>query len=71
MLFDFEISACNDDRVNVRAARPDLPIILATGYCGVMTEQSARELGFSQLMVKPVTASELAVAVHRALHPQS
>jgi len=49
--------------------RPDLPIILTTGYSGAMTEDSTRELGFRELLAKPTTARALGEAVHRALHP--
>ena len=47
--------------------RPQLPIILSTGYSGVMTEDSVKELGFRGLLVKPATARALSEAVHRAL----
>ena len=47
--------------------RPQLPIILSTGYSGMMTEDSVKELGFRGLLVKPATARALSEAVHRAL----
>jgi DNA-binding NtrC family response regulator len=46
-----------------------LPIILTTGYSGVTTEESLRELGFKGLLTKPATARMLAEAIHRALQP--
>jgi signal transduction histidine kinase/DNA-binding response OmpR family regulator len=49
--------------------RPGLPIILTTGYSGIMTEEAMRELGFRELLVKPATSRALGEAVHRALHP--
>jgi PAS domain S-box-containing protein len=51
--------------------RPGLPILLTTGYSGIMTDESVRELGFCALLVKPTTARALGEAVHRALHPDS
>lgn len=48
--------------------QPRLSIILSTGYSGVMTEESVRELGFRGLLVKPTTARALGEAVDRALH---
>jgi len=47
--------------------QPRLPIIIATGYSGVMTPGKARELGFRALLSKPTTAQTLAEAVHRVL----
>ncbi len=49
--------------------RPGLPIILTTGYSGAMTQESARELGFRDLLAKPTTARALGEAIHRTLHP--
>jgi signal transduction histidine kinase/FixJ family two-component response regulator len=48
--------------------QPRLPIILTTGYSLVMTEEKVRELGFRELLVKPVPTRALADAVQRALH---
>jgi CheY-like chemotaxis protein len=50
--------------------KPRLPIILSTGYSGLMTEESVREMGFQALLVKPTTARALGEAVNRALHPE-
>jgi len=49
--------------------QPRLAIILATGYSGIMTTEKARELGFRELISKPITARILGEAVHRVLHP--
>ncbi len=51
--------------------RPELPIILSTGYSGVMTVAKAQELGFRELLSKPNTVQSLSEAVHRALHPEA
>jgi CheY-like chemotaxis protein len=48
---------------------PGLGVILTTGFCGVITDDTARELGFRGLLVKPTTARMLGETVHRALHP--
>jgi PAS domain S-box-containing protein len=50
------------------AIRPGIPIILTTGYSGVMTGDKVRGLGFRELLNKPSTARTLGEAVHRALH---
>jgi signal transduction histidine kinase/DNA-binding response OmpR family regulator len=52
----------------LRQLQPGLPIILTTGYTGVMTDEKVREMGFRELIVKPTTARALGEAVHRALN---
>jgi signal transduction histidine kinase/ActR/RegA family two-component response regulator len=49
--------------------QPHLPIIITTGYSGVMTPGKARELGFQGILTKPCAARTLAEAVHRVLQP--
>ncbi|HSI08369.1 MAG TPA: PAS domain S-box protein [Rariglobus sp.] len=51
--------------------RPDLPIILTTGYTASLTEQRLREQGVRELLLKPHTLQSLGMAVHRALHTQT
>jgi PAS domain S-box-containing protein len=47
--------------------RPDLPVLIATGYGNVMTEERARELGLRPLLYKPFTLSVLGDALADAL----
>ncbi|MEH0021400.1 MAG: ATP-binding protein [Desulfobacter sp.] len=47
--------------------RPEMPIILTTGFSGNLSEAAALEKGFKGLLMKPVGLAELAVAVRRAL----
>ena len=47
--------------------QPRLRMVLATGYSGMLTEESVQELGFRSLVVKPTTARILGEAVARAL----
>ena len=49
--------------------QPRLPIIITTGYSGVMTAEKVRLLGFKELLSKPSTARTLGETVHRVLHP--
>ncbi len=48
--------------------RPGIPIVLITGFAGNLTEKSLREIGFNELLLKPLTMDTLGRAVHRALH---
>ena len=49
--------------------RPGLPLILMTGYSGVMTTERIRGLGFRAILNKPCTMQNLADTVHHALRP--
>ena len=51
----------------LKVLRPDLPIILSTGYSERMTPQGAAELGAACLLMKPYKRHALSVALHDAL----
>jgi CheY-like chemotaxis protein len=51
----------------VRRRRPDLPIVLLSGYSGPILTQQALGAGVSELLKKPVQSRELAAALARAL----
>lgn len=45
--------------------RPELPVILTSGYTASLTLDSARQIGFSDLLMKPNSARSLGEAVFR------
>ncbi len=47
--------------------RPDLPIILCTGYSARMSEEKAMELGIKKYLEKPVEMENLARSVRQVL----
>jgi CheY-like chemotaxis protein len=47
--------------------RPDLPVILVTGYTADLTAESVRALGIQEMLFKPLTLQVLGEAVHRVL----
>ena len=47
--------------------RPDIPIILCTGFSTKITQEKVREMGISHLLMKPISMKELAKAVRTAL----
>ncbi|HSD43341.1 MAG TPA: PAS domain S-box protein [Burkholderiales bacterium] len=51
----------------VRRLRPDLPVVLVSGYSGPILTQQALGAGVSGLLKKPVQSRELAAALARAL----
>jgi PAS domain S-box-containing protein len=50
--------------------RPDIPIILCTGFSEYITEERAKEMGIRELVLKPLMASDLARIIRRALDQQ-
>jgi PAS domain S-box-containing protein len=52
----------------VRRRRPDLPIVLVSGYSGPTVTQQALAAGVSELLTKPVQSREIAITLARVLH---
>ncbi len=51
----------------ILAIRPDIPVILCTGYSRQMSNEKAREIGIRAFVMKPLTQHELANTVRRVL----
>jgi CheY-like chemotaxis protein len=51
----------------LRCIRPDIPIILCTGFSHSIDAERARMLGINAFLMKPLTACELARAIQRVL----
>jgi PAS domain S-box-containing protein len=51
--------------------RPDMPVILCTGYSSVVDEGKAQEMGIRLLIMKPFDKKELARLIRKALDGQS
>lgn len=49
------------------SVRPDLPIILCTGYSESISEERARKIGISGFLMKPTNMTDFAVTVRKAL----
>ncbi|XCN73962.1 MAG: response regulator [Candidatus Electrothrix aestuarii] len=47
--------------------RPDLPIILCTGFSEMMNEEKAKTLGVKEYLMKPVLRNKLSASVWKAL----
>jgi DNA-binding NtrC family response regulator len=48
--------------------RPELPIVLVSGYSGVSLTQGALTAGVSELLTKPLQSREMATTLARVLH---
>jgi len=51
--------------------RPDLPIILCTGFSELINEQKAKAMGIRAFVMKPIVQREMANAVRKALDQPS
>ncbi len=49
------------------AVKPDLPVILCSGYPGAVNEQKARDAGIRRFVMKPVTVGELSRTIQEVL----
>jgi CheY-like chemotaxis protein len=54
----------------LRRIRPDILIILCTGFSHAITAEAARELGMNAFLMKPLGSRDLAQAVRQVLEPQ-
>ena len=50
--------------------RPDLPVILCTGFSETITPQRAKSLGMREFVMKPIVTRQIAAAIRRALDPK-
>ncbi|MBC8457873.1 MAG: response regulator [Deltaproteobacteria bacterium] len=48
--------------------RPDVPIILCTGFCGQNTEENAKEIGIKEFAMKPLMMEDLAKTIRKVLN---
>lgn len=51
--------------------RPGLPVILASGFSGGITEANAKEIGICELLPKPLTVANIAEIIQRTLAARS
>ncbi|MFC1512924.1 transporter substrate-binding domain-containing protein [Thermodesulfobacteriota bacterium] len=47
--------------------KPDMPIVLCTGFSELINEEQAKSLGIREFIMKPIIKKDLAAAVRRAL----
>ncbi|MDD5087265.1 MAG: CHASE4 domain-containing protein [bacterium] len=52
----------------LHAIRPDLPVILITGFSETVTLDNFRQLGIRDLVMKPLVGREMAAAIRRAMN---
>ncbi len=47
--------------------RPDIPIIICTGYSSLLDEKGAKAIGIKQFIMKPLIKKDLAIAIRQTL----
>jgi FixJ family two-component response regulator len=69
MIVDMTMPGLRGDQLTrrMREIRPDLPVILLSGFSELLTEERAEELGLSACLKKPVLRSDLSRAIRKAL----
>ncbi|MEH0018286.1 MAG: ABC transporter substrate-binding protein [Desulfobacter sp.] len=55
----------------ILAIRPDMPVILCTGYSAKVSQKEADAIGVTTFIMKPLDKPELATAVWQALNPDT
>lgn len=53
---------------NLIGLRPDLPIIICSGFSELLTREQALALGVKDYLPKPITKEQLAETLHKVLH---
>ena len=51
----------------VMTIRPDMPVILCTGFSEIIDEEKARETGIKAFVMKPIVMSEIANTIRKVL----
>ncbi|MEN6473640.1 MAG: PAS domain S-box protein [Syntrophaceae bacterium] len=54
----------------LKAIRPDIPIVLSTGLSLGLSEDRISRAGIREMVMKPMSAAELAQAVFKAMYPE-
>ena len=73
VIMDMAMPRMTGDRLarELIAIRPEIPIVLCTGFSDRIDEQQAAELGVKALLLKPVRKRELAALIRRLLDGKS
>ncbi len=57
-----------DMAAEITKVRPDIPIMLASGFMGEWTTHIAQQTGINEIIIKPVNPFNLGATIHRLLH---
>ncbi len=51
----------------IRRVKPDIPIILCTGYSSQIDEKKAQSLGINEFVYKPLVRKDIAILIRKVL----
>jgi len=73
VITDMSMPETNGDILvkNILEIRPELPIILCTGYNPAVNEESASQMGVNAFLLKPLTLKDLAVTIRTVLETRN
>jgi DNA-binding NtrC family response regulator len=57
----------DDLAVELMRVRPDIPVILCSGYSKNMSDARAAEIGIRAFVYKPIVRADLAISVRRVI----
>ncbi len=55
----------------VHIIRPEMPVIMCTGFSEIISKEKIKELGITALLTKPVPVKDFATAIRKALDESS
>lgn len=69
VLSDVRLPVISGDRLarEIRRLRPELPVLLMTGFSSTITQENAHALGVAAVLQKPLGARMLVTAIREAL----
>jgi len=69
VLSDVQLPVIPGDRLaqEIQRLRPDIPVLLMTGFNATLTEENASALGVAAVLPKPIAGRQLVTAVRDAL----
>jgi DNA-binding NtrC family response regulator len=73
VITDMTMPKMTGDRLarKILEIRPDMPIILCTGYSERLTEEQARQIGIKGFAYKPIPINDLAKLIRKVLEEES
>jgi len=73
VITDMTMPVMTGDRlaVEIKKIRPDIPVVLCTGFSEKISEERTRELGIDRFLLKPISVGEIAEVINRLLKPVS
>jgi CheY-like chemotaxis protein len=69
VITDMQMPNMSGDKLSVELARirPDIPVLLCTGFSEVMSEEKAASLGINDFLLKPIVMKDLSQKIREVL----